>query len=252
MSATQAIQLAADETRDVNSFDATVNIQISSKPGASDSFGNAEMAGTFQEQLHPSLLASVDFNTFSIAGQSMAGLGEVITPTAIYIKLGLLTQALHSTKPWVEMSLSSLNKSTGLNLSSLINQMQTSSPLTQTQLLAGATNVRTVGTSTVDGVPVTEYAGSYSTSAALAKLPADISGQLGQALQKVGISGAQFKAWIDGQHQVRKEIATEDASAFTETITLTVPSINQPVTISVPAASQTTALPANALSQATG
>jgi hypothetical protein len=210
------------------------------------------MAGTFQEQLHPSLLASVDFNTFSVAGQSMAGLGEVITPTAIYIKLGLLTQALHSTKPWIEMSLSSLNKSSGLDLGSLINQMETSSPLAQTELMAGATNVRTVGTSTVDGVPVTEYAGSYSTSAALAKLPADVRGQLSQALQKVGINSAQFKAWIDGEHQVRKEIVTEDASALTETITLTVPSINQPVTISVPAASQTMTLPASALSEAAG
>jgi hypothetical protein len=252
MSATQAIQLAADETRDVNSFAATVNIQISGKPGSSGSFGNAELAGTFQEQLHPSLLAGADFTTFSVAGQSMAGLGEIITPTAIYIKLGMLTQALHSTKPWVELPLSSLNKSTGLNLGSLINQMQTSSPLAQTQLMAGATNVRTVGTGTVDGIPVTEYAGSYSMSAALAKLHADVRGQLSQALQKAGINSAQFKAWIDGQHQVRKEIVTEDASAFTETVTLTVPSINQPVNISVPPTSQTVTLPASALSAATG
>jgi hypothetical protein len=248
MSPRQAIQLAADETHNVNSFAATVDIRVSGKPGSSGSLGDAEMAGTFQEQLHPSLLASADFGTFSIAGQSMAGLGEVITPKAVYIKLGLLTQALHSTKPWVEMPLSALSGSTGLNLGSLIDQMQTNSPLTQTQLLAGATDVRTAGTGTVDGVPVTEYTGSYSMSVALAKLPADVRGQLGQILQKVGISGVQFRVWIDGQHLVRKEIVTMDASAFTETVTATVTSINQPVTISVPAASQTATFPVSALS----
>jgi hypothetical protein len=248
MSAKQAIQLAADQTRDVNSFAATVGIRIGGKPGSSSSFGNAEMAGTFQEQLHPSLLASLDFSTFSVAGRSMAGLGEIITPRAIYIKLGLLTQALHSSKPWLELPLSALSQRTGMNLGSLFNQAQTSSPLTQTQLLAGAANVRTAGTGTADGVPVTEYTGSYSTSAALAKLPADVRGPLSQGLQKVGINGAQFQAWIDGQHQLRKEVVTEDGSAFTETLTITVTSVNQPVTISVPAASQTATFPVSALS----
>jgi hypothetical protein len=180
----------------------------------------------------------------------VAGLGEVITPKAIYIKLGLLTQALHSTKPWIELPLSALSGSTGLNLNSLIDQAQTSSPLTQTQLLAGATDVRTVGTSAVDGVPVTEYAGAYSMSAALARVPADVRGQLGQIMQKAGINGAQFRVWIDGQHQVRKEVVTMDASAFTETVAITVTSINQPVTISAPTASQTTTLPASVLSAA--
>jgi hypothetical protein len=256
----QAIQLAADETHDVNSFAATLDIRLSGKPGSSDSsdsgisgdLGNTEMAGTFAEQLHPSLLLGADFGTFSVAGQSLAGgLGEVITPKAVYVKLSLLTQAIHTGKPWIELPLSALNQSTGLNLGSLINQAQTSSPLTQTQLLAGATDVRTAGTGTVDGVPVTEYTGTYSMSAALAKLPADLRGPIGQAVRKVGINAAQFRVWIDGQHQVRKEIVTEDASAFTETITIVVTSINQPVTISVPAASQTSTLPASVLSGAT-
>lgn len=254
----QAIQLAANETRNVNSFAATMDIRITSKPGASSSAtsgspGNVDMAGTLQEQLHPSLLASADFSTLQAAGQSLpGGMGEIITSKAVYIKLSLLTQSLHTSKPWIEVPLSGLNASTGLNLSSLFNQLQSSSPLAQTQLFAGATNVRTVGTSTVDGVPVTEYAGTYSTSAVLAKLPADLRGQLSQVLQETGITSAQFQVWVDNQHQVRKEAVVEDASAFTETVTTTVTSINQPVTISTPSASQTTTLPASALSNVAG
>jgi hypothetical protein len=249
MSPRQAIQLAAYQTRDMNSFAATLDMRISGKPGTSGgSFGNAEIAGTMQEQLHPSLLTSANFGTFSAAGQSIpGGLGEVITPKAIYLRYSLITQALHMTKPWIELPLSAVSKASGLNLSSLISQMQTSSPLTQTQLLAGATDVRTAGTGTVDGIPVTEYTGAYSMSAALAKLPASVRGQLGQILQKAGINGVQFRAWIDGQHQLRKLVATENASAFIETIALTVTSINQPVTISAPAASQTATLPTSIL-----
>lgn len=252
MSPSQVVQLAADETRNVNSFAATLDIRISGKPGTSGSFGSTEIAGTMHEQLHP-LLASVDFGTFSAAGQSLpGGLGEVVTPNAIYLKLGLFAQMLHSTKPWVELPFSALNKISGLNLGSLINQTQASNPLTQTRLLAGATDVRKVGTGTVGGVPVTEYAGVISMSAALAKLPADVRGQLGPILREAGMNGAHFRVWIDGQHLVRQEVATVDASAFTETIAATVTSINQPVTISVPPASQTTMLPASVLSNAIG
>lgn len=256
----QVIQLAANETRNVNSFAATLDIRISHKSGSSGSsgsgmsgLGNAEMAGTFQEQLHPSLLVSADFSRFSVSSQPLAGgLGEVITPKALYMKFGPLTQALHTAKPWFEIPLSGLNKITGLNLDSLINQTQTSSPLTQTQLLAGATNVRQVGTGTVDGVPVTEYAGTYSMSAALAKLPSDLRDSVSQAMQKAGFNKAQaqFQAWIDGQHQLRKEVVTVDGSEITETITMTVTSINQPLAISVPPASQTTTLPASVLNSA--
>jgi hypothetical protein len=246
MSPKQAIQLAADETHDVNSVAATMNIRLSGKSGSS-SLDNAEIAGTLQEQLHPTL-ASADFSTFSAGGQSMpGGLGEFITSKAVYLRYSPMTQALHTTKPWIELPLSALSKASGLNLSSLLNQMETSNPLTQTQLLTGASNVRAVGTGTVDGVPVTEYTGTYTMSAALAKLPADVRAQLGQAIQKAGINAVQFRAWIDGQHQLRKLVATEDSSAFTETITMTVTSVNQPVTISAPPASQTMTLPASIL-----
>jgi hypothetical protein len=258
ISAKQAIQLAASTAHKVNSFAATTDIRITGKPRASSSAasgspGNVDMAGTLQEQTRPSLLVSADFSTFQAVGQSLAGgMSEIITPQAVYIKLSLLTQLLNTGKPWAEMPVSGLNASTGLNLGSLFSQLQTSSPLAQTQLLAGATNVRTVGTGTVDGIPVTEYAGTYSTSAAIAKLPADVRGPLSQDLQKAGITSAKFRIWVDNKHQVRKDVVTEVSGAFTETITTTVTSINQPVSISVPAASQTTTLSASALSNATG
>jgi hypothetical protein len=251
VSARRAIQLAASDARDVNSYAATITIQIGNKSKTSGSLDNAVLAGTVAEQLHPSLLVDANFSTFAADGQLLpGGMGEILTPNALYIKLGVLTQALHTSKPWVRVPLSGLNGGSKLNLGSLFSQLQTSSPVAQTQLLAGATDVRTVGTSTVEGVPVTEYSGTYSTAAAIAKLPASVRGPLGQDLRQAGVGSAQFRVWVDSQHRVRKDVVTEAGSAFTETTTTTVTSIDQPVVISVPTISQATPLSASALGNA--
>jgi hypothetical protein len=250
-SARQAIQLAASDARDVNSYAATIIIRIGSKSKTSGSLDNVVLGGTVAEQLRPSLLADANFSTFATDGRLLpGGMGEIITPDALYIKLGVLTQALHTSKPWAKVPLSGLNEGSKLSLGSLFSQLQTSSPLAQAQLLADATNVRTVGTSTVEGVPVTEYSGTCSTAAATARIPASARGPLGQDLRQAGVGSARFQVWVDSQHRVRKDVVTETSSAFTETTTTTVTSINQPVVISVPTISQATPLPASALDNA--
>jgi hypothetical protein len=245
----QAIQLAANTSRAVTSFAANMSIQIKS----SGSVGNVSLAGTITEQLRPSLLAEANYNTFGVGGQSFpGGLDEIVTPSSVYLKLGMLTQALHTSKPWIAISFSSLSKATGVDLTSLFGQLQTSSPLNQSQLFAGATNVRQVGTAVINGVPVTEYTGSVSMSEALAKLPASLRTSLGADISKAGISSAKFTEWLDAQHQVRKVIVTETGSSLSETITTTVTSINQPVSIQVPSASQTSPLPSSFLNSLGG
>jgi hypothetical protein len=245
----QAIQLAASTARDVNSFTADMSIQVNASSAATGSSATTvTMGGTLSEQLHPSLLAEADFSTFSAAGQSLpGGLSEIINTSAIYMKLSVLTQALHTSKPWVEIPFSALTKATGVNLSSLLSQLQTSSPLNQSQLFAGAESVRKVGTGVVDGVAVTEYSGTLSMAKAIAKLPASLRASLGSDIQKAGISSARFTEWVDGQHQVRKTVVDETGSIVSEAITVTVTNINQPVNIAIPSAGQTTALPASVI-----
>ena len=247
MTPLQAIQLAATKTNSVNSFVGTIGMHIKAAGETGD------IGGTFTEQLHPTLLARVDFNTFNVAGMSMSGgISEIITANTLYLKMSMITQALHTSKPWIAIPFSALNKMSGLNLGSLLSQTQSSSPLTQTKMFAGATNVRAVGTGTVNGVPVTEYSGTISMSAALAKLPASDRKALDQEISQAGITSAHFTAWVDAQHQVRKSVIIENGKNLSETITLTITSINQPVNIQAPPASQTTTMPANALNNSSG
>ena len=82
----------------------------------------------------------MQIGTLSAAGQSLpGGLTEIITPSNLYMKWRVLTQELHTGKPWLVIPVSALSKSSGVNLSQLFSQATSSSPLNESQLLAGAT-----------------------------------------------------------------------------------------------------------------
>ena len=242
----QALLLAAHNSENVNSIAATVSAHATTPSGA------VNIAGTLEEQLHPSLIAGTNFTTFTVAGQPVAGgLGEVITPDAIYMKFSEMAQALDTSRPWVEIPLKSMG-TTGSALSSLLSDAQSENPIAQTELLAHSKTVHKVGTSVLNGTPVTEYAGTYSMSQALDALPAGTRSSLSKEFSQAGITSAQFEIWLDAQQQPRKIVVTDTGSAGTSTITETVTSVNQPVTIQIPAAAETYVVPASALGGLSG
>jgi hypothetical protein len=236
----QEIRLAASTAGTVNSFTATMSLDLTTTGGSLGS-QSVTVAGTVSEKVHPSLLAEFSFSTVKAAGVSLpGGMSEIITPNEIYVKLAELSTLLHTDKPWLGLSVSSLSGSSGINLGSLFSQSDTSNPLTMTQLLAGATNVKKVGTGTMGGVAVTEYTGSYALATALDKLPASARSAARTAFKQAGLDSgtARFTVWIDAQNIVRKDITRLTSSALNESITTTVTSVNQPVTITAPPASQ--------------
>lgn len=245
LSPTQAVLLAANSAEKVNTFSGTISIQGAVDDGSVS--GPVDIAGTVSGQLHPSLLLSENMSTFSSVGENLAPMDEVITPQDLYLKMGVLTQMLHTGKPWIEMPLSAISAKSGINFSSLISQAQNSSPLTEVQLLAGAGDVKEVGTGTVGGVPVTEYSGTTAIAKAINAMPADSRAGIEKALAPAGIKTASFKVWLDSGHQARKAIITEHGTTVSETMTVTLTSMNKPVTIAAPPTSQVTSLPASAL-----
>lgn len=246
-SALDTVKLAAKTASSANSFTGTMDLRATAKPGAAGSSGSTRalsMSATFAEQLHPSLLASVSIASLSTAGTSLpGGLTEVITPSTLYLKWSFLTQALHLSKPWLAVPVSSISKSSGVNLGQMLNQATGNGPLAQSQMLQGATSVRQVGTGSIDGVPVTEYTGTLPLDKGISYLSGAAKAQLQQAMASAGFTQATFTVWIDGQHTVRKAVVTEAGKDVTETITTTITSVNQPVNIAVPAAGQTSPLP---------
>jgi len=241
VSPVSALELAANSSKAVNSLTATMSIQ------GSTTSGDLNISGTIKEQLHPSLIAEVDLAAFSAGGQSApGGLSEIVTSKALYLRFPELMQAQHINKPWAKISLSSLG-ATGASLSSLLNEVQGNSPVTQTQLFAHSRDVKKVGTGVVNGVPVTEYAGTYSVSQVIAALPASERAALGSSISAAGISAVHFSIWLDANHLPRKLVVTESGTSVTEKVTEVITSYNQPVNIQLPAPAETYVVPASQL-----
>lgn len=239
LSPQQAITLAANQAKQVNSFGSTMSMTMSGTVSGT-------MGGTMRIRNRPSLLADADFSTFDVGGQSLpGGMHEILTDRSIYLKMALLSRELH--KPWVKISFSSLQQGTGVNFSQLTQQVQSNNPLVQTRMLAAAQDVRKAGTQTIGGVSTTHYTGSYPISAGLAKLPASERAVAQKGLRTLGIKTVRFNVWIDGQHQTRKIVVTETGSVETLTVTMQVTGINQPVSVTLPPASQVATIPASAL-----
>ena len=230
-----ALILAADQAKRVTSMTASFSSQVS---------GNAaqDFAGTMQSQLKPTLMAEVTANVMA-SGQSMH-LTEILTDKAIYLKAAELSK--ETGKPWIKIPFSDLGGSQGALFSQLVQGAQNDNPAQQITMASASKNVRVAGTQVIDGVRTTEYTGSYTAAAALAKLTPSQRKTLGADLK--GLSGQVHCAeWIDAQHQTRKAVITETVSGEHVTLTFNITSINEPVNIVLPRPRHVALLPAGSL-----
>jgi hypothetical protein len=222
----------------VTSFAATMTVHGTGREDIS-------MAGTLQDRTQPSPLIVANFATVSTQGQTVpGGIQEIINSNAIYLKMAQLSR--QTGKPWMEVPASVISKASGASFGQLLQQNDTSNPLIKTEMLASSTNVKKVGTATVDGVQTTEYTGTYPISAGLAKLPASVRSKIEPQIQAMGLQTENFTVWLDAQQQVRKIVTSDRGTNEQTTSTIQVTSINQPVSATPPAASQTATVPASA------
>jgi hypothetical protein len=110
-------------------------------------------------------------------------------------------------------------------------------------MFAASTNVHEVGHQVINGVPATEYTGTYHISEGLARLSPSLRRMMQPALAQMGMTTSQFTIWVDGQHQVRKLVQTESGNGTSITTTMLVTSINQPLHIQLPPANQVAGMP---------
>lgn len=234
LTARQAIRLAANASAKVNSL--TAKLSVRGGPAGTVS----GLTGSMQIQVKPTLLLQAKFNV-SGAGASNSQLEEIVTKDTIYFKDSALARA--SGKPWIKIKFSQLSGRLGINFASLVQNLESSNPLAQTRLFAVSKNIHAVGTQVVNGVRCTVYKGSYEPLAALASLSPSLRKVLGPMLRSMGAQPAQFTAWIDGQHLLRKAITHEVIGGQEATTVYTVTSINQPITVAIPPASQIGSVP---------
>jgi len=189
----------------------------------------AHLTGTLIEQTQPSLLVGV-------RASHPAGLEAILAGNTAYLKIGALTGT--AGRPWVAVPYSGLTSSSSAGLASMIQQMRGSNPLAQTQMFPAATNVREAGSSTINGVPTTQYSGSYSLAAGLGQLAPGLRAGVESSMMSSGITSTAFTVWVDARHQLRKMTLAELGRNTRIEIVLVIVSINQPVQIQIPPAGQ--------------
>ena len=217
----QALQLAAQQTQQVNSLSA--GLQIQATGGL-----NASMVGNLNEVLSPTPMISVTGNAGSLGNVRI-----ILDNGTAYLRSPLVRHAYG--KPWIMGSYAGMSSSSGLNLGSLLGLLPASNPMTQTQLLRYGTNLRVMGHASWDGARTTEYGGHYMLSSLLRQLSSS-SGMrpMVASWMNSGIQMTRFRVWTDSSHMVRKLVLIEVAGNTTITITLTMNSFNQPMRINTP------------------
>jgi hypothetical protein len=230
-----ALILAADQAKRVTSMTASFSSQVSGSAAQ-------DFAGTMRAQIKPTLVAEATANV-NESGQSLS-LTEILTDKALYLKMAELSK--ETGKPWVKIPFPDLGGSEGALFSQLVQGVQNDNPAQQITMVSASKNVRVAGTQVIDGVRTTEYTGSYSAAAALARLSPSERKTLRPDLK--GLSGqVHFTEWIDAQHQARKAVITETVSGEHVTLTFNIISINEPLNIVLPRPRHVALLPAGAL-----
>jgi hypothetical protein len=234
----QAIKNAAQHAQKATSYAADVTVQTSGT-------ASSTISGTLKQQTRPSPLAVADFSSVTVQGQHIqGGMEEIVNSDGIYLKLAELSK--QTGKPWIKIPGSDLSKLGGASLSQLL-QNGSNDPLVQAQMLSSSTNVKKVGTATINGVKTTEYTGTYPITAGLAKLPAATRSKIASQLQAMGLTTEHFTVWLDDQQQVRKVVTSAKGTSEQVASTVTVTSVNQPVSVTLPPASQTATVPSSEL-----
>jgi hypothetical protein len=218
MSSTSALSLAAQQTRQIRSFTADVQIQAT---GAL----NATLTGTLHEVTTPTPVMSLRANA--------GGLGNIrviLSNGMAYMKSPFMMKTFG--KPWVMGSMNTMGTS-GLNLGPLLGLLSTSSPLVQVPLFSQASNVRMMGHSMMDGSQMSEWGGHYMLSNVLGSLNSSLQPGM-RSVMNSGISMTRFRSWMDSAHMVRKLVLIEIGNNTRITITLVITSINRPMHIRMP------------------
>lgn len=170
---------------------------------------------------------------------------EIMDGTTLYMKMPLLTSQLPQGKQWLKMDLSSIGKSAGVDLGSLMQGNQDDPGQMLSYLEATSDHVQELGTATVGGVQTTHYRGTVDLRKVVAQAPAGARAGMRKLMQTVtaslGTSTYPVDVWIDSSGLVRQisEHLPQVSSSSEATFTMRFSKFGAPVRVTAPPASQT-------------
>jgi hypothetical protein len=231
----QAVASAVRHSAGYSTLSASIHETVS---GAN----SAAINGKVSVQRTP-LLMSMSMSE-NISGEGIP-IAAVLTDKAMYLKLGVSIglPAADSGK-WIELQFARLGALS--TFSSLLRSLENENPMSQTQALIAAKDVRDVGTQAVGGTQATKYTGSFAPSAAIKLLPASQRSVLSPALKAI-TGKVTFSIWISGG-RIMQVALVEHVLSSKVTVSIRYLSYNQPLHLTIPSGGDVYVPPASMLS----
>jgi hypothetical protein len=185
-------------------------------------------------RLRPTLAATI---SRVASGQTIE---ERVIGNTVYVFLPTLA-ARDGGRPWVAISLASLGAQIGLNVKELLSEIASSNPNGSLKLLASAKGFAPIGATSIDGVPVYGFRGTFD----LAHLPAsglsaDLVNQLKAGLTRLGASSETVTTYLSAAGHPVRIVNYAATTARGPIVTIEdVRAVNVPVSVAPPPASQT-------------
>ncbi len=231
-SVSQVLALAAQQTQQMNTFSA--NVQITAT-GAT----NANLFGTMREVATTPTAPTISI--MANAGQ-LGNVKIILSNGMAYMRSPFFMNAYQHR--WVEAPMSAMSSGSGLNLGPLLALLQGSSPLVQTQMFPFGSNMRYMRSWHFDGHRMREYGGHLVLANILNRLSSSMQPMV-QSWMNSGINMTRFRVWLAPSNMVSKLVLIEVAGNTTFTITLNINSFNQPMHIGMPPSTAIFVLPGN-------
>jgi hypothetical protein len=167
---------------------------------------------------------------FSIAGQGLAGTGSgvfntkgthsgqltmtvgaagrqisvdtIVTGDTFYMRSPVFSRALSGGKQWIKLDLTKLSEQRGIDLSSLLDASPT--PTNALAYLEGASDVKKVGSQSVQGTKSTHYEVTVDLERAASHAKGSVRTALKGVISRSGIKKLPLDVWVDTAGYIRK------------------------------------------------
>lgn len=173
---------------------------------------NVSGTGAFDQAAHAWRLT---VNVSPPTGGKTLQINEVVLGNDVYLKLpASLAGNIPGGKPWVELNLSEIGKSAGIQgLSSLADNPRENPAEFLRLLRADSTgSVQSLGRRTIDGVTTTGLRATFDLSKVAATLPASEQRSAASAIASIekltGLRYLPAEAWVDSSQHLRRIVMT--------------------------------------------
>ena len=226
-----------------NRFDVSVTLAASGKQytlGAKGAFDLRHVRGAFTVDFG-ALLASLNLKIGNTAVPSKIDM--ILTGNVVYMHLPMLAKQSPG-KEWLKIDPKTLPKSTtqGTDVSSILSSLNPQQVLT---VLGGAQTVQSLGTQTLNGVPMAHYRTTIDANKLANAITASQRAQIRKLMKQLGLSTITADVWIDKPGYLRRiasaplTLKTSATASVTGRLTMSFSAFGTTFTATAPPASKT-------------